>query len=471
MNKAMRLWSNAVPVQKVLSVVAVFALVFMPFAQAEIVLADHDIGAPYEEEILGNLQTSEIATIDKIRICHATGSEGNPYANPEVNISSFFSGGHDTDLDDIIPPFHYDDGDGNEAFLGMNWEEPFISTWENGCVAPEESTTGSVTVTKVVVNDGGGEAEISDFPLFVDEESVVSGVAEDFEAGDYVISETNTDENYVAVITGDCDEEGDLTVEVDGEYFCTITNTFDPGEPTTGTLVVKKVVINDNEGTATSSDFSFIVNGGQPIPFDVDGQNDLVLPVGSYNVTEVAAGGYSVSSSNCSNINLTVNGWTCEITNNDIPPTASTLTVIKETLPDGATQSFDFELDTDPFATLQDNDGGSGAIVVSAGVHLINEIGLPDWSLTGWQCLNDQEETVGTDMGESGIELTFSEGEDITCTFTNTEVPVEDSGNLIIRKVVINDNGGSADATSFKFIVDGGAPVQFESDGRNQNTP
>src|SRR3989338_4998876 len=47
-----------------------------------------------------------------------------------------------------------------------------------------------------------------------------------------------------------------------------------------------------------------------------------------------------------------------------------TLTVIKETLPDGATQSFDFELDTDPFATLQDNDGGSGAIVVSAGVHL-----------------------------------------------------------------------------------------------------
>ncbi|QQR82534.1 DUF642 domain-containing protein [Candidatus Campbellbacteria bacterium] len=129
------------------------------------------------------------------------------------------------------------------------------------------------------------------------------------------------------------------------------------------------------------------------------------------------------------------------------PADDTTLTVIKMTNPDGSTQPFDFTLDSEAFATLQDNDDGSGAIPVATGTHLLAEIGLPDWGLTGWECRNDAEQLVGTDMGESGIELDFSHGDDITCTFTNTkdEAPFCE-GNLIkngsFEAPIVTDNGG-----------------------------
>ena len=51
---------------------------------------------------------------------------------------------------------------------------------------------------------------------------------------------------------------------------CTITNNDQPA-----TLIVKKVVVNDNGGTKVASDFSFQVNGGAAQAFEADGQNDL----------------------------------------------------------------------------------------------------------------------------------------------------------------------------------------------------
>ena len=53
-------------------------------------------------------------------------------------------------------------------------------------------------------------------------------------------------------------------------------------------LIVKKVVVNDNSGTKVASDFSFQVNGGAAQAFEADGQNDLTVDPGTYNVTEPA---------------------------------------------------------------------------------------------------------------------------------------------------------------------------------------
>ena len=86
----------------------------------------------------------------KIRICHATDSNSNPYVNPNVNISSsgHLQGGHDTEhlgplwpatgddgkWGDIIPPYTY----GDFVYEGHNWTEEGQAIYNNGCKIPEE---------------------------------------------------------------------------------------------------------------------------------------------------------------------------------------------------------------------------------------------------------------------------------------------------------------------------------------------
>ena len=112
---------------------------------------------------------------------------------------------------------------------------------------------------------------------------------------------------------------------------CTITNDDQPG-----TLIVNKIVINDNGGTKIASDFAFSVNGGAAVPFIQNGtdqsigSNMLTVNAGTYSVVEanVPVAGYATSYSNCSNVVVPNGGTkTCTITNDDQP---AHLTVIKQ---------------------------------------------------------------------------------------------------------------------------------------------
>jgi hypothetical protein len=80
-----------------------------------------------------------------------------------------------------------------------------------------------LTVLKVVVNDNDGTKVIADFPLFVDQTSVASGVQNGFNAGTYIVSETQQT-GYTGTITGDCVPNGSITLSVGDVKSCTITN-------------------------------------------------------------------------------------------------------------------------------------------------------------------------------------------------------------------------------------------------------
>ena len=96
------------------------------------------------------------------------------------------------------------------------------------------------------------------------------------------------------------------------------TATNPPEEPESRTLIVKKVVNNDNGGNKVASDFSFQVSGGGAIRFESDGENELSVSEGPYSVTEVEADGYTASYNNCSNITISAgDSVTCTITNDD----------------------------------------------------------------------------------------------------------------------------------------------------------
>ncbi len=138
-----------------------------------------------------------------------------------------------------------------------------------------------------------------------------------------IFTNFSTDE-YVIVVNEDCDdvlaqEENNNEEENNEET------------PATGTLIVRKTVINDNEGTKDVNDFpGFQVNGGEVIPFNsneesenpMTAQNTIVLEVGRYTVTESEPEGYyRILEDNCRNIDITAgNTFYCDITNNDNHP-------------------------------------------------------------------------------------------------------------------------------------------------------
>src|SRR5205823_3706575 len=103
---------------------------------------------------------------------------------------------------------------------------------------------------------------------------------------------------YTASYSANCSG----TIAANTTTTCTITNNDDAG-----TLIVKKVVVNDNGGTKHATDFSFEYNGGSSTAFAQDndadhGKNTLTINAGSFSVVETGTpiSGYSTSYSGCS---------------------------------------------------------------------------------------------------------------------------------------------------------------------------
>lgn len=223
----------------------------------------------------------------------------------------------------------------------------------NGAVVLDGSNTITVakclpklTVTKTVVNTGGGTKVVADFPLFLDGFSVTSGVASTTTAALHTVSET-TNSSYTSVIGGDCATNGTITLTAGTTKACSITNTYIPGastsggagstQPREGRINVVKVVVNDNGRTKTIADFPLFVN------------NVLVVS-GVTNVFPAPADAYVVSETNDANYTRTFSGDCdsnghvslspgdsrfCIVTNNDIgapivvPPVPPLIDVVK----------------------------------------------------------------------------------------------------------------------------------------------
>src|SRR3989344_3302964 len=201
------------------------------------------------------------------------------------------------------------------------------------------SSTGSLTVTKVV---SGGTLGIQDFPLFLDGMPVTSGVASTTGAGSHTVSETSQ-ANYTGVFSGDCDEDGVVSVLQNGSASCTITNTF--VQPT-GSLTVIKAVINDDLGTKGVGDFPLFLDG-----VSVSSGVATTTSEGTHVVSETNSAGYTATfSGDCdSNGNVTVSSTTpktCTITNDD-HPAKLTVTKIVDNNDGGTLGEGDFPLFVD----------------------------------------------------------------------------------------------------------------------------
>ncbi|MGD8485418.1 MAG: hypothetical protein PVH07_02150, partial [Chloroflexota bacterium] len=214
-----------------------------------------------------------------------------------------------------------------------------------------------------------------------------------------------------------------------------------------GTLVVRKIVVNDNGGSAVATDFAFDVAGPSaqgPVPFAQDdqnpgdpllGRNRLTVEAGTYNITEsVIQPGYSASYQNCSNVAVDP-GETeiCVITNDD---DAASLVLAKTVVNDngGTAVASDWTLFADGLSVTGSEAGAEVTDV--AGTYALSESALAGYTNTSITCDNADGEVTSVTVGL---------GETVSCTFVNDDL----AAGLFLAKDVVNDNGGTAVASDW----------------------
>ena len=335
------------------------------------------------------------------------------------------------------------------------------------CTITNNDAAPVLSLSKSVINDNGGSASGTDFTLTatcttpgtcgLDNISGNGGASSSasFKAGTYALSESGGPAGYTATAwncTGGVQNGSNVTLAVGQSASCVITN-----NDQQGTLIVKKVVINDDGGSKVATNFTFKVGNDAAVAFlqDTDalhGKNTLPRNAGTYTITEPAVAGYTTTYDNCSNVVLANGGTqTCTITNNDQP---GTLVVKKVVINNnggaGVATDFSFKVNNAAaVAFLQDNDAahGKNTLVQSAGVYTITEPEVTGYAVSYDGCTN----------------VALGNGETKTCTITNDD----QQGTLLIKKVVVNDNGGTAVASNFSFSINGGPAVSFLAGGTN----
>jgi hypothetical protein len=206
-------------------------------------------------------------------------------------------------------------------------------------------------------------------------------------------------------------------------------------------LIVIKEVVNDNGGTASPGDFTMTIDddGTNPPDFPGAGAPGTTVPVdpGPYTVTETGPSGYTPSvSTDCVGTIAAGETKTCTITNDDLPPgglPVGKITIVKNTVPDGP-QDFAFTAVGGLAAFNLDDDAdpalGNSMVFpnLAAGVFTITEAQVAGWAQSV-TCNNTDQDTTASGRVAT---IDLDPGEEITCTFTNSNL----AGALSLDKTV-----------------------------------
>ena len=250
--------------------------------------------------------------------------------------------------------------------------------------------------------------------------------------------------NLTSIVCDDVNSSGNtgtktatILLEAGETVTCTFTNTFPAG-----TIIVEKQTIPD--GAAQGFDFNrsygsfFILADGQT-------HNSGPLTPDTYSVSEVLPTGWNLTSAVCddgsdpSAIDLSADETvTCTFTNTHTSP--GTIIVEKQTIPDGASDSFTFTGN----AVGSISDGQQISVSVVPGTYTSTETVPAGWNLTGLSCV-DPTGNSSVNLGTKTATFVVAANETVTCTFTNTQ-----NGTIIVEKQTSPD--GEPD--SFTFLGD-----------------
>ncbi|MBI2689358.1 MAG: hypothetical protein HYX27_23885 [Acidobacteria bacterium] len=369
------------------------------------------------------------------------------------------------------------------------------------CTITNDDQPASLIVVKRIVNDNGGTKVVGDFGI------TTSAGALSFGAG--AADGANTLKYTAATLTGlsaglKTLAELDVTGYAEGTWGCAggsgaVVSTFNAGsvvlnngETVTCTitnnddgasLTIVKRIVNDNGGTKVVGDFGITTSAGA-LSFGAgaaDGANTLKytattltgLSAGLKTLAELNVAGYTEGTWGCTggtgavvdtfNAGSVVlnNGETvtCTITNNDDP---ASLIVVKRIVNDnGGTKVVgDFGITTSAGALVFGAGVADGANTLkytagtlsnlSAGSKTLAELNVAGYTEGTWGCTGGTGAVVDTFNAGSVV---LNNGETVTCTITNNDDPA----SLIVRKRIVNDNGGTKVVGDFGIGTSAGA--------------
>jgi uncharacterized repeat protein (TIGR01451 family)/LPXTG-motif cell wall-anchored protein len=337
------------------------------------------------------------------------------------------------------------------------------------CEVVNDEIDPTITVQKEVITDNGGSAEPQDFRLTIDnvavaqdtpiavvanQPSVVSEDEEDTVQGYATKSIECTSNIADSPNTKSVEDTGaiDVTPVLGENILCVVTN-----DDIAAGLTVEKVLKLNHGGNEVSGDFSLQVNG-----LDVSSGTLVTYePEVDLAITETQRSGYVASNINCSssdpestnNIDtdypddtttlatvVLVQGESviCKITNEDIAPTVEVHKVVA--VGDKPASQFQMTLADDnvdqntPYDTLANT-----PIEVS-------EEADADYIKTSVVCTDNDDD--GAPLAHP---LVLTEGQNATCTVTNTRKPA----TITVVKTVTKSFGGTLNAADFQLRIDG----------------
>lgn len=382
----------------------------------------------------------------QVRICHATGSESNPYVEqtPAIASNGDLQGGHLDHEKDIIPPFVYVDANGEtQTYPGKNWEAEGQAIWQNRCepLPPPAPETWIAVVKHLSPADdsgrfaleingqvaGGASAvgnEGTTGPIVVDpgtytvSESGASGT----QLSDYVITTrcTTSDGTEVASANG---PSVSVTVREGDKITCAITNTAD-ARPESVSPVLECVVFSDSQPDVAF--WGYDNGNGHAVTIPVGDENSFSPAPANRNqptTFEVDRGVGVVQTpfdASSGNLVWTLSGNTATA-GADSQACNPTVEVRKVSIPADDPGVFQLRINGAVVAT-GGNGTTSGPLRTGIGEGTVTETAAPGTRLADYdsrvECTRNG--TVAVSVPGTKVDGAVAQGDVVVCTFTNT---------------------------------------------------
>lgn len=244
-----------------------------------------------------------------------------------------------------------------------------------------------------------------------------------------------------------------------------------------GTITVQKLI--DADGNINTTDDRTPANGwnfnvaGTSSTTSSNGQTDAVrVQPGTYSVSEATQNGYQILSASCSGASnngtrqgVTVSGIT--VSNDNIVSCVFINTAVRGSIKvdkkldadgNGTYESGNSEANALGFRWLRDgansNTFGTTTSNVLTGNYAISENTIAGYHATGWYYTDNQQQSCAN---PAGITLPANVAINANQTTSVTICNARDNGKIVIKKQVVNNNGGSAKASDFTLHIKQGA--------------
>lgn len=343
------------------------------------------------------------------------------------------------------------------------------------CEITNDDIAPTLTLTKTLINDAGGDLTIADFDVSIDGVEIVNGAPNTvksnvailiseldlpgYSEGNWACSDTTGLTSTLpsaGVATGEM-----VTLAAGAEVECLISN-----DDIAPQLILTKTVVNDDGGDKFVADFDISIDGIEV----ADGGLNTVMANQPIVVSELSVPGYTSGTWACADSTALTSGLptagvatgetitlkqgsevTCDITNDDIAPLLTLVkTVVNDNGGDKLVEDFDISIDGTEVVS------GTPTTVLANTPITISELDLPPYAEGTWACTDVNGLT--TTLPNAGLATSTSvnllPGSDVTCSIVNNDLGID----LTIAKTVDDNTPNIGQVITFTLAVTNAGP-------------